>query len=154
MSKANQTRSVVRAVFDAFQAHDLERFRALLSDDAVLREPSTEAVHRGSDAVVAAIKATLDAFPDLRPKVKNLFADGEQAVAEVVRRGTHTGELNLPSGSVSSTGRDVRLPECILFRVRDGTVVSMTAYVDRLHVLEELGRVPHTEEAPHSEEVR
>lgn len=104
------------------------------------------------DAVVAAINATLESFPDLRPEVTNLFADGEQAVAEVVRRGTNTGELTLPSGSVPPTGRDVRLPECIIFRVRDGKVVSMTAYVDRLHVMEELGVAPQTEDPSHSDE--
>lgn len=91
---------------------------------------------------MAAIRATLDAFPDLRPEVTNLFADGEQAVAEVVRTGTNTGELQLPNGSIPPTDRKVRMPECLILRVRDEKVVSITAYVDRLHVLNELGLAP------------
>lgn len=154
MNHTDQTLSVVRKVFEAFQAHDLEGFRALLADDAALRDPSTAEVHRGPDAVVAAIKATLDAFPDLRPEVTNLFADGEQAVAEVVRTGTNTGELKMPSGPVPPTGRKVRLPECIIFRVREGKVVSMTAYVDRLHVMEELGLALQSEGGPQSDEAQ
>ena len=34
------------------------------------------------------------------------------------------------------------MPECLILRVRDRKVVSITAYVDRLHVLEELGIAP------------
>lgn len=139
MSDTDQTLSVVREVFEAFQVHDLEAFRTLLADDAALRDPSSDEVQRGPDAIVAAVKVVLDAIPDLQPHVENLFASGEQAAAEVVRTGTHTGELKLPSGTVPPTGREVRLPESIFFRVQDGKVVSMTTYVDRMHVMEELG---------------
>lgn len=142
MSNTEQTLAIARRVFDAFQSHDLKAFRALLAEDAILRDPSSERVRRGPDAVVKAIEATLDAMPDVRPQVTNLFADGEQAVAEVVRTGTNTGELRMPHGSVPPTGRKIRLPECLIMRVRDGKVVSLAAYVDRLHVMEELGLVP------------
>lgn len=146
MSNTDQTLSVVRNVFEAFQEHDVERFRAMLSDKAVLRDPSTEEVYRGPDAITATIKIVLDAFPDLRPEVTNLFASGEQAAAEVVRRGTHTGELKMPNGSIPPTGQEVCLPESIIFQVREGKVLSMTAYVDRLHVMEELGLAPSQSE--------
>lgn len=142
MSDTEQTLSVVRDVFKAFQAHDLDAFHALLADEAVLRDPSSDEVQRGPDAIVATVKVVLDAIPDLHPEVTNLFASGERAVAEVVRTGTHTGEMKLPSGTVPPTGRAVRLPESIFFRVRDGQLVSMTAYVDRMHVLKELGMAP------------
>jgi len=139
MNDTKQTLSIVRDVFEAFQAHDLDAFRALLADDAVLRDPSSGQVQRGPDAIVAAVKVVLDAIPDIHPEVENLFADGERAAAEVVRTGTHTGELKLPSGTVPPTGREVRLPESIFFRVREGKLVSMTTYVDRMHVMEQLG---------------
>lgn len=152
MSDTEQTLAVVRDVFEAFQAHDLDAFRALLADDAVLRDPSSDEVQRGPDAIVAAVKVVLDAIPDLHPTVENLFASGERAAAEVVRTGTHTGELKLPSGTVPPTGREVRLPESIFLRVRDGKVVSMTTYVDRMHVMEAFGLTgqegAETHEAP------
>lgn len=139
MNDTEQTLSVARDVFEAFQAHDLKAFRALLADDAVLRDPSSGEVQRGPDAIVAAVNVVLNAIPDLHPEVVNLLADGERAAAEVVRTGTHTGDLKLPSGTVPPTGREVRLPESIFMKVRDGKLVSMAAYVDRMHVMEEFG---------------
>ena len=139
MNDTEQTLSVARDVFEAFQTHDLDAFRALLADDAVLRDPSSGEVQRGPEAIVAAVNVVLDAIPDLHPEVKNLFANGERAAAEVVRTGTHTGELKLPTGTVPPTGRKVRLPESIFMKVRDGELVSMTTYVDRMHVMEEFG---------------
>lgn len=138
-SDTKQTLSVARDVFEAFQAHDLDAFRTLLADDAVLRDPSSDEVQRGPDAIVTAVKVTLDAIPDLHPEVENLFANGERAAAEVARTGTHTGELELPTGAVPPTGRKVRLPESVFLRVRGGEVVSITTYVVRMHVMEELG---------------
>lgn len=146
MSDTEQTLSVVNDVFEAFRAHDLDAFRTLLASDAVLQDPSSGQVHQGPDAIVKAVKVTLKAIPDLHTEVKNIIAKGERAAVEVVRTGTHAGELELPSGAVPPTGREVRLPESIFLRVRDGKLVSMTAYVDRMHVMEEFGLVE--EEGP------
>jgi steroid delta-isomerase-like uncharacterized protein len=139
MTDSKETLSVARKVFEAFRDHDLDAFRALLADKATLRDPSSGDVRRGPDAIVEALQTVLDAIPDLHPEVETLIASGERAAAEVVRTGTHTGELNLPSGTVPPTGRPVRLPEAIFMTVRDGKLVNMTAYVDQLHVMEEVG---------------
>lgn len=135
----NSTRAVVDAVFAAFRSHDLDRFRSLLADDAVLIEPSSNTVHRGPDAIVDVVGVVLNAIPDLRPDVQTVLVDGTRAAVEVVRTGTHTGALTLAEGTIPPTGREVRLPESIFFEVKEGHVTRMTPYVDRMHVLEELG---------------
>ena len=142
MSTTEQTLSVVREAFEALQAHDLDAFRALLSDEVVLRDPSTGALQSGPDVIVADMRGSMEVFPDYRPGVENLFADGEQAVAEIVRTGTNTGPLEMPGGPIPPTGRSVRLPECLIFRVRGGKIVSMTSYADQLHAMQELGLDP------------
>jgi ketosteroid isomerase-like protein len=88
MSTTEQTLSVVREAFEALQAHDLDAFRALLSEEVVLRDPSTGALQQGPAVIVADMRGSMEVFPDYRPGVENLFADGEQAVAEIVRTGT------------------------------------------------------------------
>jgi ketosteroid isomerase-like protein len=61
----------------------------------------------------------------------------------VVREGTHTGATALPDGTpVPPSGRAVRLPECLVFTVRDGKVVRMAPYVDMLDTLRQLGVLP------------
>jgi ketosteroid isomerase-like protein len=143
MNTSEQTLAVIADVFAAFHAHDLVRFRALLAEDVVMPDATgIGPALSGPDAVVAAVSVVGDAFPDLRVTVTNAFADGERGVAEVLREGTHAGPLRLPGGPISPTGRALRLPECVVFRVRGGRVSSMTAYTDPLSGMTQLGLLP------------
>jgi len=134
---SRSTHDAVSAVLAAFQAHDLDGLPALLTPDAVLRD-SSDAVVEGPAAIVEAIRPMLVAFPDLEVEVVSLFTSGNRAVAELVRTGTHTGPLRGPEMEIPPTGRTVRMPEAILFRVQDRRVSELRAYVDRLHILREL----------------
>lgn len=134
------TLSVVRAVFEAFDAHDLDRFRAFLAEDAILVVGATGRTIRGAEAVVAAVAVTFRLIPDLRVTVTRAFASGAEGVAEVVREGTHTGDVPRPDGSTSpATGRAVRLPECVVFDVREGRVARMTVWADEADTARQLG---------------
>ena len=134
------TISVVRAVFEAFDAHDLDRFRVLLADDARLVVGATGRTIEGAEAVVAAVAVTFRLIPDLRVTVTRAFASGAEGVAEVVREGTHTGDVPLPDGRVSpATGQAVRLPECVVFDVWKGRVQQMTVWADELDTARQFG---------------
>jgi steroid delta-isomerase-like uncharacterized protein len=143
MSESEQTLAVVRQVFAAFAAHDLNAFRDLLHPDVVLHIGGGPATITGADAVAAAVSVTIRAIPDLRVAVTSAFAQGPLAAAEVVREGTHTGAAVLPDGTpLPPSGRAVRLPECLVFTVRDGKVARMAPYVDMLDSLRQLGAMP------------
>jgi steroid delta-isomerase-like uncharacterized protein len=143
MSESDQTLSVVRRVFAAFAAHDVDAFRDLLHPDIVLHVGGGPTTSAGIDAVVAAVAVTVRAIPDLRVTVVSAFAHGPLAAAEVVREGTHTGAVVLPDGMpLPPSGRAVRLPECVMFTVRGGQVVRMAPYVDMLDTLRQLGAAP------------
>lgn len=143
MSETEQTRAVVRRVLAAFEAHDLDAFRELLHPEVVLDVGGGPTRIAGADAVVAAVSVTVRAIPDLRITVLSAIAQGPLAAVEVVREGTHTGAAVLPDGTpIPPSGRAVRLPECLLFTVRDGKVVRMAPYVDMLDTLRQLGALP------------
>ena len=140
MDDSAQTLAVVRDVFAAFDAHDLDRFRALLAPDVVLDVGGGAQTFEGPDGVVAAVGATFAILPDLRVAVANAFASGARGVAEVVREGTHTGAVPLPDGTEAPpTGRAVRLPECAVSEVRGGAVARMAVCTDRLDTSQQLG---------------
>ena len=140
MSETDQTLAVVRQVFEAFAAHDLDAFRDLLHPDVVLHVGGGPTAIAGIEAVVAAVSVTVRAIPDLRVNVASTFAEGPFAAAEVVREGTHTSAAVLPDGTpIPPTGRTVRLPECLVFTVRDGRVARMAPYADMLDTLQQLG---------------
>jgi steroid delta-isomerase-like uncharacterized protein len=143
MSESDQTLTVVRRVFAAFAAHDIDAFRDLLHPDVVLHVGGGTTTIAGADAVVAAVSVTLQAIPDLRVNVVSAFAHGEMAAAEVLREGTHTGAAVLADGTqLPPSGRAVRLPECLIFTIRDGKVMRMAPYVDMLDSLQQLGALP------------
>lgn len=139
MNDHARTREVVEAVFTSLRAHDLQAFRALLQDEVTLVNSSTGERHDGPDAVVAAVRPVLDAFPDLRPAVENVLVDGRQAAVEVIRRGTHTEPLEVPGTTIPPTNREVELPECLILEVDQDKVSSITAYTDRQTVVDRLG---------------
>lgn len=132
------TRTLVDNVFSALQAHDLEQFRSLLHEDAVMKNPATGAVHRGPEAISARLRPVLQAFPDLTPEVQNIVVDGCQAAVEVVRMGTHTAELELPTGTIPPTNQEVELPECLILCQEEGKVSSIAAYSNRQMLIEQL----------------
>ena len=143
MNETEQTLVLIREVFTAFDAHDLDRFRELLADAAELNVGGGEESFQGKGAIVAAVSQTLAAIPDLRVRVTNAFAQGARGVAEVVRTGTHSRAVSLPDGTeIPPTERAVRLPECAVFTVRAGKIVRMVVYTDRLDTFQQLGLLP------------
>lgn len=141
MSDAAHTRALVQDVFAALHDHDLVQVEALLHEDATLTDAATGKTYRGPDAIVETMRPVLAAFPDLTPEIINLVVEGTQAVAEVVRTGTHTEPLSLPDGELAPTGKEVELPECLVLRMKDEKVAAITAYTDRLVLREQLGLI-------------
>jgi len=146
MPSTPDTLAVIAQVFAAFDAHDLDTFGDLLAPEAVFVVGGGATILTGRDAIVAAIRPTIVALPDLHVTIENVFADGERGVAEVVREGTNTGPIRLPdSTELPPTGRKVRLPECIVFHVRAGKIERMVPYVDMLDTLQQFGLAPGQE---------
>lgn len=139
MSPSAQTRSVVLEAFSALEAHDLDQFRSLLHEEAVLRTPATGDTHVGPDAIAGTLRPVLQAFPDLTPEVQTLIVDGQQAAVEVLRTGTHTSELALSRTTIPPTQEEVELAECLVLEVRENKIASIRAYTDRRMLTEQLG---------------
>lgn len=143
MSETNDsprsTRAVAQAVLSAFQSHDLDAFREQLAPDACLIDVVSNHRVDGADAVIDAVVPTLAAFPDLGVEVVSLTVDGERAVAELMRRGTHTGPLRTPEGEIPATDQRARMPEVIVMEMDEGLVAEMRAYMDRHDIMKQLG---------------
>lgn len=138
MNSSEDTLEIIHEVFAAFDAHDLDHFRSLLTPKTVMQDASGQIV-KGPDAIISAVSMMLDAFPELRVSVTNAFADGLRGVAEVMREGIHSGPLRLPSGEVPPTGKRLRLPETVVFEIQNGKISSMRVYTDQLTGMIQLG---------------
>lgn len=124
----------------AINAHDVARFAAFYSEDAVVRDPQYADPLRGRAAVENDFSAFLAAFPDLRAEVTCSVVTGSTVAAEMTLAGTHRGPLTLPSGEVPPTGRSVRFEMSFFDRIDDqGLIVNERRYYDVLDQLEQLG---------------
>src|SRR5262249_39623606 len=143
MSESDQTLSVVRRVFAAFAAHDLDAFRDLLHPDVVLHIGGGPTTLAGIDAGAAAVSVTVRAVPHLRGTVGSAFPPGPLPPPGGGRGGAPNGAAGPPGGTpLPPSGRAVRLPECLMFTVRGGKVMRMAPYVDMLDTLRQLGALP------------
>ena len=97
--------SIIRELFDAFNAKDYDTIMALAADDFVLIDAASGEKFEGPDGARQNAEGWLIPFSDVEIELLNVIEAGAWAVAEVVARGTHSGPLQTPLGEVPPTGR-------------------------------------------------
>lgn len=127
--------AVVRKMYDAFNAHDLDGVAACAQADArAMSVPFGARLGFREDA-----ELWLKAFPDAKCEVTNLICQGECVIAEFTGRGTHTGPLKGPSGDIPATGRRAEVQCVDVFRFRGGKIADSKLYFDSATLLTQLG---------------
>jgi len=115
----------VRAYYDAFNAQDMERFFALLTDDVV------HDINQGERQVGKQAFATFmqhmnrcyrEALTDI---VVMANEDGTRAAAEFIVNGEY---LATDEGLPEANGQTYRLPAGAFFEIRDGKVARVSNY--------------------------
>ncbi|MFF0488733.1 ester cyclase [Nocardia sp. NPDC003482] len=130
----------VTAHYNGLESGDVDLAASPFSADVASEFPSGPLA--GIDALRGLIQAFITAFPDLRIERRNVWQDGDTAIAEITFSGTHTGPLATPAGEVPPTGRAVRFPLVDTFTMRDGKVVEHRGYWDNAAFLTQLGLLP------------
>jgi steroid delta-isomerase-like uncharacterized protein len=126
---------------DTFNAHDIDGFAAVLSDDVVFTAPGGMQ-GQGRAACAAFFGSWFQAFPDTHVEVHAVNFAGDMAVEEGTFTGTHDGILHTPTGEIPPTGRAVSVPYIQVLHFRDGKHTSFNLMFDRLQMLEQLELVP------------
>ena len=131
---------VHRELADAWNRRDFERVRSLLHPQYRHTGPDGGELAGCPDSAIAMMESFAGAFADGRMQVQRVFVHGDAAVAEIVFRGTHTGELS----GIAPTGRRIEVRICNVVEVRDGKVLEEREYFDMLHLMSQLGAVSVT----------
>lgn len=131
--------AVTRALYDAFNDRDYDRSAALVTDDAEIIAIPTGEIQRGPDGMRAMMQGWATAFPDSRIEVTHLAVAGNAAVVEFTGRGTHTGPMETPAGTIPPTGRLVEVAFCDVLEYREGRVASVRSYFDLATMMQQLG---------------
>jgi hypothetical protein len=118
--------------------HNREGWTADFADTAELKAPGGVS---GSGLEIAGQFYDIwqDGFPDNQVDPAVITEDGENGILEAVFKGTHTGPLNAPSGTIPATGKAVEIPFVVTTKVGAGKFTSFHLYFDQAELMTQLG---------------
>jgi limonene-1,2-epoxide hydrolase len=106
--------TVVRAVFESFNAHDWKKMESLYADNVEMMDPSLNGIKTGKQGMTEFYASV----PDIHDEIKLIKAAGNIVVVEFLSTGTIDGQK-------------FTLPICTIFKIDNGKVVSDHTYYDK-----------------------
>ena len=137
--------TIHQEMFDAWNARDFTAFRTLFHPEYTYTGGDGKTMTGGPDLAVGIGQMYATACPDATLTLKRSYAAGDVAVAEMVAKGTHGGDLM----GVPATGRPVELFVCNVVELRDGLVFAEREYVDTGAMFAQIGVNPPIAAAAH-----
>ncbi len=131
--------SLARSLYEAFNERDFNRLADNSTPDTKVTIVGSGDTFKGPEGARKYTMMWAEAFPDGAITIDNVVTAGDVVVVELTGRGTHTGRLAAPAGSVPPTGRSVTLQMCDVLEFCDGTVRSLRTYFDSSSLLSQLG---------------
>ena len=96
----------------------------------------------GVDAFRGMLQMWLTAFPDLRHEIRETVEQGDTIAVRLFVRGTHTGPMHAPDGTIPATGKEVVWDSVDWVKIKNGKIVSWNVYEDQMAFMAQLGLVP------------
>lgn len=139
---ARDNDATARALNDAYNARDWGAAVALATPTAEFVNVATGQTFRGADGLREFLQGWSGAFPDSKVETTIVIADERGAAMEFVGRGTHTGPLQGPAGTIPATGRPVAVPFAQVLEFEQGKIARGRLYFDLAGMLQQLGLTP------------
>jgi len=113
---------------------------ALHAPEPVISLPLTPEGVKGRDAVQKFNEGLLKALRDIDIRTLNIATKGDILAAEFVLTARNSGALELPTGTLPPTNKQVTLPAAVFFRFnREGLIAEAHGYFDVANFLKQLG---------------
>jgi len=130
---------VAEGVVEAYNNGDWERFRASHAADVVYEEIGTGQRTEGMDEYMQLLEGWQQAIPDGAATIRRTVESGDTVVMELVWKGTQSGDLQTPGGTVPASGRQIEV-EATMWSDFEGDKVRQTRhYLDVMTLLQQLG---------------
>ena len=139
---AQDNAALACTLYDAYNARDFDRAASAVAENCELLNVPLGITFHGQEGVRQFQQGWEMAFPDSKVEVTNVVATDDQVVVEFTGRGTHSGPLYSPAGTIPATGRRLDLPFVDVHQIRDGKVASSRTYFDVMGMMQQLGLVP------------
>jgi steroid delta-isomerase-like uncharacterized protein len=123
---------LIKARYDAVNAHDLDRFEKFYADSTAWSDPGLPAPISGASSVRERLEVLTTAFPDLHWNLDKIFSQGKNVCVEFTFTGTHRGVLpdNTGEKSFPATNESVHIAACGVYVVEEGKIIDSKIYFD------------------------
>jgi len=118
--------TVLKALYEAYNAHDAEAAGALYAADGVHEDVATQRPQSGHTAIATGLRGFLAAFPDAQ---WTCLGSGE-ADGTAFSRYVLTGSLQGDLGPIRAGGQPLQLRGVHVLQVRDGRIEKSEDYWD------------------------
>ena len=139
---ADEHKTVIRRLTDeALNQGNLDVLAHVLADTFTYHDPANPQV-TSRDDYQQFVTALRTAFPDIHFTIEDEVADDDTLAVRWTMRGTHRGDLVMPEGPLTPTGKQVQVTGMSFFHVAGGKVVEWWVNADNLGFLQQLGVIP------------
>jgi predicted ester cyclase len=137
----SENRKIVERAWQVMMSKNTDSLHEILNQDVDFSMPGGLKL-KGVEAFRGMLQMWFVAFPDLRVEIRETVEQGDTIAVRLWVRGTHTGPLHGPEGTIPATGKEVVWDSVDWVKVRDGKVASWNVYEDQLSFLMQLGLAP------------
>lgn len=132
-------REVAERYYQSFATGDFETATALHSKDCVTVSPGGAMSNTEHEAFGRAFKA---AVPDAHMEIVKALESDSEVFLHGRFKGSHTGDMVTPQGTIPASGNTIDLSYADYFRVEDGKIVEHEVIWDQMEMMGQLGAKP------------
>jgi predicted ester cyclase len=134
-----ENKVIVQQVEQAWNTGDLDVLDNLFAPNFIAHN-AIPGMPPGLEGAKMAHMGSVQALPDRRTTIEDMFAEREYVVARVRMTGTNQG--GFPWLSIPANGNKVDIQWTSIYRLADRKIVEHSAVMDMLGLLQQLGVVP------------
>ena len=138
MSTDAENIDIARSGIEAFNSGDWDAVKDSFTANPTYNELGTGRVITGTDGIVEAMQGWKTAFPDVIGTVTNAFASGDQVSLEISWKGTHTGPLETPGGTIEASGKEQTTPALMTVIIEGDKIAEERHYFDMMTLLSQI----------------
>ncbi|MEZ0108538.1 steroid delta-isomerase-like uncharacterized protein [Catenulispora sp. EB89] len=135
----HENEKIIRAAYQVAEDQDVAGWSAAFTEDGTFTDESIPHTYRGPAELGLTVEVYAKAFPDMHRELEKFYVVDNMVIVQLRLQGTHTGPLELPTGTVPPTGKRMDAPCCDVFELVDGKIKRFDCYAEGSVIAKQLG---------------
>nr|WP_216377808.1 ester cyclase [Streptomyces asoensis] len=130
----DQNVTLLRTAYQCVERGDLDAATELMAEDFIANVPGSPEPLHGREIWRFGTQAMLDAFPDLKIDVQDIFGAGDKVTVLVNFQGTHLGAFQ----QFEATGRTVAYRSVEVYRIEGDKIAEEWVAPDMISLMQQI----------------